>query len=149
MDSKVGIQKVTWGTPDTFEYTLTTSYVASDPITVDFAKRLTLYGYYKGGSGSSTNTVSIYIEANPFDATEDASGAFWSQVGIYNDTAGTWAQEAAVFTATQTTAGTYKNEVPIDFTNVNAKRIRLVVKENVGAGSAGTAKFVIAKNDIF
>lgn len=147
MQNKAGTQKVTFSS--NFEYTLTSSSVASDAIDVSFAKRLSLYGYYKGGAGSTTNTVSIIVEINPFDSVEDSAGDFWSPDGIYLDTSGTWAQEARTFTYTQTTAGTYKKQIPIDLSNVNAKRIRFKAQENVGAGSAGSLELVIVKNDIF
>lgn len=147
MQNRAGTQKVTFS--GNFEYTLTTSSVASDAIAVDYAKRLSLYGYYKGGAGSTSNTVSIIVEVNPFDSSEDSAGAFWSPAGIYIDTSGTWAQESSTFTYTQTTAGTYKNQVPIDFSNVNAKQVRFKAQETVGAGSAGSLKLVVVKNDIF
>ena len=148
MSDSAGTLPITWGAPATIDKALTTSYVASDAFEVRFAKRLTLYPLYKGGAGSTTNTAQIQVYANPFDAVTDPSGVYWHPIGLYSDTSGAMTEEQSTFNIAQTTAGTFRNGVAIDFDCSNAMQVKIQVKETVGAGSAGTVRVVCTKNTI-
>ena len=144
--TKTGLITAKWSGND--PYTLTASFVASDEIVVDFTKRLTLFPAYKGGAGGTTNVLSYQVQFNPLNATQDPSGLYWATYGIFTDSSGTWSEEAATYTSTQTTAGTYKAGVPLVLGQVDAQRMRILVKETVNAGAAGVVRVQVDTNDI-
>lgn len=138
--------QATWSGSGT--YTLTNAYVASAEIVVDFPKRITIYPYYSAGAAETSNTLDIVVESNPLDSTEDSAGTYWAQEGNYINTAGTWQEQNSKYLVTQGTPGTYEPGVPIYFTCLNAKRIRIKVKENGVAANYGTIRMWVVKADI-
>ena len=128
--------------------TLTTSYVASDAIDISFAKRGTLFPYYTAGAGTTTNQVDFYFEINPLDSVTDPTNLYWSQLGIYTDSTGTWSKEAAHYVITQGTASTQLNCIPIFITQLDALQFRVQTKEVQNQATAGVIKFEFGKNSI-
>ena len=129
-------------------YTLTAGYVASDEMTVDFPKRLTIYPYYAAGAAEAGNSFDFVLECNPLDAASDPSGAYWSQMGSWVNAGGTWSEQNSKFLVLQGVAGTYEPGVPLDFTNLNASRIRFRCKENGVMVNFGHARVWVVKSDI-
>lgn len=129
-------------------YTLTTGLVASNPVEIKFAKKLTVYPYYTPGAGGNGNYLSYQVEINPFPADQDPTDAYWSAIGKYTDTAGTWVEEPATFLSAAGTAGTQKNVTPLDVVDIAAYRVRIKAKETVVGGVAGTVKFILGTNTI-
>jgi hypothetical protein len=127
---------------------LTNSYVASDEMVIDFAKRVTIYPFYAAGATESGNSLDFVLECNPLDSTSDPSGTYWSQTGNYIDSAGTWQEENAKFLVSQGVALSYEPGVPLDFTNLNASRIRFKCKENGVSANYGNVRIWVVKSDI-
>ena len=126
-------------------YTLTTSLVASDAFNVNFAKTVSIYGLY--ATQGLANKVSYTVEINPFDAATDPTGAYWSQVGIFTDSTGTWTEEKATYLSVASgAAGTSQTLTPLVIPTVNATQMRIKAKETISAGTAGTLKAVVVKN---
>jgi hypothetical protein len=129
-------------------YTLTNAYIASDDITIDFPKRLTIYPYYSAGAAEVGNTLDWVLEVNPLDAISDPTGVYWSQMGNYVNAAGTWTEQNSKFLDNQGVAGTYEPGVPLDFTNLNGSRMRFRIKENGVMVNPGTCRIWVVKADI-
>jgi len=146
MYGKSALQQVEWS--KVTSVLLTTSYVASDDIKVDFAKRFSLFAYYTSGAASSGNKLDFTLETNPYNAEQDPTGLYWSQAGDWVNTAGTLTEEPFNFQVAQATAGSMKTAITIDFGDLNAARARVKVKEVVNTGAAGTIKMSFVKNDI-
>ena len=148
MDNKSAPILVTWSGQST--YTLTTSFVvASDEILVEFAKRVSIYPYYNAGTGATIGQLNFILQANALDSQKDPSGLFWTDQGSYTESSGTWTEEVATYVVNQGAVGTYRGGPTLDFSNLNAQRIKIKVKEvNPGSG-AGTTQFIIVKNNNF
>ena len=129
-------------------YTLTGSYVASDDIVVDFAKRVTIYPEYSAGLGETMNYLDFVVYVNPLDSTNDPSGLYWHQTGEWSNAAGTNTEVASKFLVAQGVAGTYRPGVPIDFTNMNCSRFRIRAKENGVSNTFGAMRMFVVKSDI-
>lgn len=129
-------------------YTLTTSYVASEAMRAAFGKNITVFPYYTPGAGGTGNTLQFEVEINPYSAEEDPANLYWSQAGRYENTAGTWVEEPAMFTGLAGTATVQKNLVVMDGIYLAASQVRLKAKETVVGGAAGTVKFVVTTNTI-
>ena len=130
---------------------LTGSYVASDAIQLPFVKRFTVYPRYKAGTAETGNTLDFIIETNPFDATTDSAGAYWTPVGNYLDTSGSYAEEVStgnVYHVAQGTAGSYRNGVSVSLSNVDALQMRIKVQETGVASNYGTIQLTVVKNEI-
>lgn len=146
MTSSIGKYALTYsGSP---VYTLTTSLVASDVLAVKFSKLANIFSYYTPGAGGTGNSLYFEVEVNPFNASEDPSGLYWSPVGEFIDSTGTWTEEPANFNSAAGTASTQKNVVPLDLTSLAVAQVRVKAKETVVGGAAGTVKFVVTTNTI-
>jgi len=130
------------------DYTLTTSFVASSAIRIAFTKKVTVFPYYTPGVGGTGNKLNYQIEINPYSAEEDPTNLYWSPVGDYIDSSGTWTEEPGTFLSLAGTASTQSNLVNLDLTDAANYQLRIKAKETVGGGSAGTARFVVTTNTI-
>jgi len=130
-------------------YTLTTSLVASNETEIKFSKLANIFAFYTPGAGGTGNSCNLTVEVNPFNAKEDPTGLYWSQVGQFVNTTGAWKEEPAVFSSnSSTTAAVQHNVVPLDLTNLAVCQIRVKAKETVGGGSPGKVKVVLTTNTI-
>ena len=142
-----GRQDITFGGNST--YPLTTGYVASDPISIKFVKKASVYGYYTPGAGGTGNSVEYIVEFNPFYPKEDPGNLYWAPVGRWIDTGGTYTEEPGAFvTTTATTAATLYQMTPLDIIDPSAAQIRVRVKEVVAGGAAGSIKMMLGSNTI-
>jgi hypothetical protein len=144
--SKSAAKAVEWSGVST--KTLTNSYVASDEMLVDFPKRMTIFPYYSAGATETGNNLDFVLEVNPLDSNQDPTGVYWSQVGNYIDSAGTWTEQNSKFLVVQGTPGVYEPGCPLDYTNLNAARIRFKCKENGVASNYGSIRFWVVKADL-
>lgn len=141
---------------DLADYPLTTSYVASDTVTVQaqdsnlkFVKKFSVYLYYTPGAGGTGNSIQYQVEINPFYYSEDKTNLFWAPIGKYVDVAGTWTEEPASFVSlTGTTAATKYALVPLDIIDPSAARVRIKVKETIVGGVAGSVRIMLGTNTI-
>lgn len=134
---------------------LTTSFVASDTVTVEaqptnlkFVKKFSVYLYYTPGAGGTGNSIQYQVEINPFYYQEDKTDLFWAPIGKYVDATGTWTEERATFVSGTGTAATQYNVVPLDIIDPSAARVRIKIKETVVGGSAGTIRIMLGTNTI-
>lgn len=148
MTQSASAVKVTWGTPDTTTKLLTTSYVASDAIDCRMSKRMTLYPRYKAGAGGAGNILKIQVLINPYDAVTDAAGAYWFNLGFFNDAGGVMSEETSEYAIAQGTIAVFRNGVPLVFDLTNISQVKIQQKEVVAAGAAGTTELVFVKNTI-
>jgi hypothetical protein len=123
---------------------LTGSYVQSDPVLVDFAKRLTVIPSYS--AGGSASTLDFTFDVNPFDESSDPSGSYWCQAGSWCSDSGHGTEVPMDYSVTAGSVGVYRNGTPLDISNLNASRIRIRVKESGTVG--GNARLFIVKSDI-
>lgn len=128
---------------DTSDYTLTTSFVASDAIPLDYASKLFIYPFYTAGAATTTNTLHFTVEVNPYNAEEDSAGAYWTELGNWVNSTGTYAEEGAEYVSGAGTAATLVAITPLKIDQFNAQQIRLKVKETQNQAVAGTARFVL------
>lgn len=133
---------------------LTTSYVALDPIPMDFSKRFTVYPFYTRGAGGGANTLQYQIQFNPYaaatlptDTGVDPNDIYWTNFGVAIFNTNTWTLTPAEYTSGTGTAGVQENVVATQIDQLDAFRMRILVKETVNAGSAGELTMVIAAND--
>lgn len=143
---KAGLIPVTWS--GTAAYTLTTSYVASDAVVIDFSGSFTIYPYYSAGSGETANTIQYTVEFNPLDAQTDPTNLYW-QPNTYETESptGTFTKQDITYNGAQGTAGTYQATGSLTFDNVSASQVRIKVKESGVASNAGLVKFYISKTN--
>jgi len=143
---KSGSIEVQWA--GAFPYTLTTSYVASDPVNIDYADSFTIYPYYSAGSAETNNTIQYTVELNPLDGVADSGNLFW-QPNTYETESptGTFTKQDITYNGAQGTAGTYQATGSLTFQGISASRVRIKVKESGVASNAGTVKFYIAKSN--
>ena len=127
---------------------LTASYVASDEMIVDFPKRMTIFPYYSAGGAETGNTLGFVLEVNPLDLASDPTGAYWSQIGGFTNSSGTYSEQSSDFIIAQGTAGVYRGGVPLDYTNLNAARIRFKCKENGVDTNYGSVRIWVVKADL-
>lgn len=146
--TKSSLIPVVWGATSALELTLESTAQTSNVIPCPFAKRATLYVDYKAGASETGNTADFTIEVNPLDAESDPTGLYWSTLGIYTDSTGTWSQEKATYAVAQGTGGSYAMGVPIKITNLDAMQIRFTAKESGVASNKGSVKCFLVKNEI-
>jgi len=116
-------------------YTLTTSYVASNPIRAAKAYQVGLDISYTQGAAETANTLDIKIEISNVDTTPTATD--WFQMSSESTSSGltTSSYQNYRFTAVATagTADRFHISFPID-----VKWVRVSVREGGVAANAGT-----------
>ena len=135
-------------TLDAPSLTLTSSYVASLPISLKFVKKFTVYGFYTPGAGGTGNSLDYEVQINPFYPDQDPGNLYWAPVGKFTDTTGTWTEEPGTFHSAAGVASTQKNLTPLDVVDPSAAQVRILVKEDGGAGTPGVVRLMLGTNTI-
>ena len=123
------------------DYTLTTSFVASDAIALDFAKKITIFPYYT--ATAATNVLTFTVEVNPYNAEVDADGDYWTDLGSWVNSSGTYAEEISQYVSDASAGSSLTALKPLNIAQFDAQRIRITAKETVNAGTAGSVRFVL------